>query len=129
MVKIKENLLGPFSPKSFRDCFYMDKNDFNPIPKGLLRKIYILSVSGRYSRSVYMRLAQYFYLKKVNSNKIAGIFYMIISDYYSRKNQVFNNFEVSQAASYIEGGVIFSIQEFVLPVIQYWKKVCMCIEM
>ena len=107
MIKIKENFVGPFNPKSFKDCFYMDKNDLNPIPKGLLRKMYMLSMSSRYSMPVYMRLARYFYIKKVNSNKIGGIFYTIISSYYSRKNQVVNNFEVSQATSYIEGGGSF----------------------
>ena len=25
-------------PKSFKDCFYMDKHDINIIPKGILRK-------------------------------------------------------------------------------------------
>ena len=104
MIKIKENFVGPFNPKSFKDCFYMDKDDINPIPKGLLRKMYMLSMSSRYSMPVYMRLARYFYIKKVNSNKIGRIFYAIISNYYNRKNQVVNNFEVSPATSYIEGG-------------------------
>ena len=83
-------------PKSFKDCFYMDKADINPIPKGILRKIYALYTSSRYSMPVFMRLAQYFYLKRETSNnKISRTFYTILSNYYKRKNQTLNNFEVS----------------------------------
>ena len=92
-------------PKNFRDCFHMDKDEINPIPRGILRKIYTLSTSSRYSMSVYMRLAQYFYIKRESSNsKISRLFWTVLSNYYSRKNQVLNNFEVSKATCYIMGG-------------------------
>ncbi|MEA2099524.1 MAG: hypothetical protein U9P72_05265 [Campylobacterota bacterium] len=85
----------------------MDKDDINPIPRGILRKIYALSTSSRYSMPVFMRLAQYFYAKREKSNTIGKIFYTILSNYYGRKNQTLNNFEVSKATCYIMGGVVF----------------------
>ena len=91
-------------PKKFRDCFYMDEDDINPIPKGFLRKFYALSISSRYSMPVFMRLSQYFYDKREKSNKIGRIVYTLISNHYSRKNQTLNNFEVSKATCYIMGG-------------------------
>jgi len=91
-------------PKSFKDCFHMDKDDINPIPRGILRKLYALSTSSRYSIPVFMRLSQFFYSKRESSNKIGKIFYTILSNHYKRKNQSLNNAEVPCSTCYIMGG-------------------------
>ena len=93
-------------PKSFIDCFYMDEDKVNPIPKGILRKLYSLSTTSRYSMPVFMRLAQYFYFKRENTNKVCRIFYILLSNYFQRKNQINNNFEVGFACN-IGKGVVF----------------------
>lgn len=94
-------------PKSFKECFYMDESKLNPIPKGILRKVYAVMNSSRYSMVAFMRLSQFFYLKYLNSKfKVIKVIYMILFNYFQRKNQINNNFEVSPMCK-IEKGVVF----------------------
>lgn len=94
-------------PNSFKECFYFDEHEINPIPKGWLKKFISILLSSRYSMPVYMRLSQYFWLQGQNTaNSITKRLYSYISAYLRQKNQIFNNFEHG-ANPKIAAGVVF----------------------
>ena len=88
--------------ESFRTCFSFDEHPLNPVPKGIFRKAIALWLYPRYSMSVYMRLAQYFYCKKAKGGRL----FVLLAYYFRRKNEVKNNFEVNLSDA-IGPGVIF----------------------
>lgn len=107
--------MNKISPDNFKDCFIMDKSELNPVPRTWIGKFLHCSFSSRYSMGVYMRLAQYYYKKSQNSNnKITRKIYSLIQCYFTRKNQINNNFEVSPFCQ-VWGGWSFTILVFVLP--------------
>ena len=83
---------------SFKKCFIVDKHELNPIPRGVIRKIYALFFSPRYSMPVVMRLTQ-FYATKGKYGKIMA--HMLL-----RFNQVINNFSYGLNPK-IAAGVVF----------------------
>ena len=91
-----------YLPHSFRNCFSFDEHPLNPVPKGIFRKAIALWLYPRYSMSVYMRLAQYFYCKRTKG----GSLFVFLAHYFRRKNEVNNNFEVNLSDN-IGPGVIF----------------------
>lgn len=92
---------------SFKECFYMDEADINPIPKGVTGKLVALFLSARYSMSALMRLSQYYYLKSINvKNRIRKKAYNMIAFFLRRANQVSNHFEHG-ANPHIAAGVVF----------------------
>ena len=88
--------------ESFRTCFSFDEHPLNPVPKGIFRKAIALWLYKRYSMSVYMRLAQYFYCNKAKGGRL----FVLLAYYFRRKNEVKNNFEVNLSDA-IGPGVIF----------------------
>lgn len=96
-------------PRTIKDCFIMDEHELNPTPKNLFSKIYVLMISSRYSMPVYMRLSQYFYKRRENSTFfISRKFFALLQSYFTRKNQINNNFEVSPNCMIMGGGGSFS---------------------
>jgi len=86
-------------PKSITDCFTFDICELNPELRGILRKLWAIKMSSRYSMPVFMRLCQYFYSK-------GGRFNLLLSSVFARMNQVNNNFEHGVNPK-IVAGVIF----------------------
>ncbi|MGP1359858.1 serine O-acetyltransferase [Campylobacter sp.] len=96
-----------YIPINFKDCFTMDAHELNRIPKTWFGKIYYLMMYSRYSMPVYMRLAQFFYLKRTSSkNLFTRNIFALLHSYFTRKNQINNSFEVSPSCK-IERGVVF----------------------
>lgn len=94
-------------PNSFKECFYFDEHEINPIPKGWFKKFRSILLSSRYSMPVYMRLSQHFWLQGQNTtNPITKRLYLYIAAYLRRKNQTTNNFEHG-ANPKIAAGVVF----------------------
>ncbi len=90
--------LGRVVAMSFRECFYFDQSEMNPTPPGVLRKLWSILFSSRYSMPVLMRLCQYFHNR--------GKFGKLISIVLMRRNQSHNNFEHGCNPK-IAAGVIF----------------------
>lgn len=80
-------------PNSLRECFNFDETDLNPTPKGFLRKIVGIYLNTRWSMTVLMRLSQYFHIKSEKCKGTKRTFYIYLSAYLRRKNQILNNFE------------------------------------
>lgn len=92
---------------SFKECFYMDEAEINPIPKGIIGKLIALFLSARYSMSALMRLSQYYHLKSINvKNPIRKKAYNMIAFFLRRVNQVSNHFEHG-ANPHVAAGVVF----------------------
>ena len=75
---------------SFKDCFISDEHKYNLVSSCWLIRLYNLYMSQRYSMPVYLRLTEYFYKKYKTSNYRL---YLILSQYFRRKNESQNNFE------------------------------------
>ena len=90
-----------YQPKTFSRCFTMDDNELNPTPKGL-RKIIGLFLYTRYSMSVWMRLAQYFF----NKSRNGAHRHVILEKLCRRVNVILNNFDHAGDLK-IAPGVIF----------------------
>lgn len=78
-------------PEKRIECFYFDDSTINPAPKGLFNRMYRVRFNQRYSMTVWMRLAHYYYCKSLNANKLMKIIYQDLSNYYTRKNQIKNS--------------------------------------
>ncbi|XKH02622.1 acyltransferase [Marinobacter nauticus] len=76
--------------RNIKDCFVVDCHKYNPVPTGIVRKIYALLFTQRYSMSVYLRLTEYFYSIYLEKNRRI---YLLIANYFKRKNEVVNQFE------------------------------------
>lgn len=93
--------------QSFRECFYMDESELNPIPKGITGKLVALFLSARYSMSALMRLSQYYHLKSINvKNRLRKKVYNMMAFFLRRANQVSNHFEHG-ANPNVAAGVVF----------------------
>jgi len=95
-----------FSPSSFRECFDFDDSEFNPSPRGLLRKIARLLFAPRYSMTSLMRLTQYISIKSEGGGTIRRWLCVYGVAFLKRLNQVFHNFEHGSNPK-IGAGIIF----------------------
>ena len=78
-----------YRPTSLRQCFNFDDCELNPTPKSW-KKIFGVFLYTRYSMSVWLRLAQYFWGKKhLRAPSIYGLLELISR----RMNVVLNNFD------------------------------------
>jgi len=72
------------------DCFKVDDHKYNPVPQSWFKKLYKIYITQRYSMVVYLRLTEYFYQKsKFKGSK----YYLLIAEFFKRKNEVKNCFE------------------------------------
>jgi acetyltransferase-like isoleucine patch superfamily enzyme len=75
---------------TLKECFTVDEHKYNVVSRNWLKRIYNLYMTQRYSMPVYLRLTEYFYKKYVDKkNK----FYLLLAQYFKRKNEVVNQFE------------------------------------
>lgn len=93
-------------PKTFGDCWTMDTGPLNPEPRGVLKKLYAVSVFPRYGMPVYMRLAQLCAGKAKSGSGFAAAFWTFWQRWFTAANIRKHAFEVSPACS-IAPGVVF----------------------
>jgi serine acetyltransferase len=86
-----------------KECFDVDESRFNPVPRNVIKRVYLLLFRQRYSMTVYLRLTEYFY-GRYSENK--NPLYRLLADIFKRKNEVRNNFEHGYMHN-IEPGVLF----------------------
>jgi len=86
-----------------KECFDIDESRFNPAPSSVLKRLYLLRFTQRYSMTVYLRLTEYFYGRYVKNK---NPFYRMLADTFKRKNEIRNNFEHGYMHN-IEPGVLF----------------------
>lgn len=90
ILKKKMGTMNKLYTDSLSACFYIDKHKYNHVSKSLIKRLYNLYFSQRYSMPVYLRLTEFFFRKY--KNKRIWI-YKLLSDYFKRKNEKNNQFE------------------------------------